>query len=121
MNINLTSDPAAIKDRDAFILVEDNVQSIKILTDAGVLGLLKPKPPNNATYCLFQTDSHWCCGSYHENFAEAKENGYSVCMLPKTVMTIVEAHQFFGEVIAETSGKKQLEFAIVEIANHESN
>lgn len=121
MNLNITSDPSALNDRDAFILIEDNVQAMKILTDAGVLGLLKPKPPNNATFCFFQTPTHWCCGSFHMEFSENKDNGYSIAMLPKTMMTAIEANKFFAEVISETSENKQFDFAVVELANHENN
>lgn len=110
MNQNATFDP------EACVVVEDNIEALKIITDFGVIDLLHPKPPNNVAHFTFQTKTHFGCASNHVGFENEKDNGYIVVLLPKLKFTIADATKFFADVIKSTSTTKLFEFRVADVA-----
>lgn len=79
------------------IVVLDNIEAIKILTDAGMLSGIAIVPPFNAAFAVFPTATHYCMAEKHINHPDPTDNGYAVLMLPKDKIPLEEAAQFIRE------------------------
>jgi hypothetical protein len=110
MNPNVTFD------RDEIVVIEDNVEAMKIVVDFGMINHLVPTPPNNVSHFTFQTKTHFGLASNHTGFSSESENGYIVCMLPKTKFTFIDATKFFGEVLSRTSFSGLFEYRFIDVA-----
>lgn len=110
MNPSVTFDP------EACILINDNIQAMKVITDFGVLNQLVPKPPNNVAHFTFQTPTHFGCASNHVGFSKESDNGYCVVLLPKKRFTFIDASQFLAEVLDKSSVNGKFEFSLIDVA-----
>lgn len=84
-------------------IIGDNVEAMKVIVDAGVLSLMKPKGTANTAYHCFEKEHHWCMASNHIGHELEKDNGYMAMMIPKTKMDKTQAATFFANCIHENS------------------
>jgi len=68
-----------------------------------VLNLLRPRNGGNFASYAYQTEHHWCLASNHCGHGEDKDNGYAVCLLPKSKFTKEQAAAGFAEAIHSTT------------------
>lgn len=90
-------------DPDKQYVVEDNTEAMKLIVDQGVLDLLRPKDGGNFASYAYQTEHHWCLASSHSGHEVKDENGYAVCMIPKSRFTREQAASGFADVIRSTT------------------
>lgn len=102
MNTNQT--PAIpVYEPDELYVIDDNVEAIRLIVDQGILDLLKPSPGGQFAAHCYETEHHWCMASYHCGHAEETDNGYSVCMAPKSKHSADYAAEMFAHCIHETT------------------
>lgn len=90
---------------DQLYIIEDNIESMRLIVDKGFLDLLVPKPGDQFAAHCYESEHHWCCASYHCSHADEKDNGYCVAMVPKSKHTREEAFVgFFDCIQATTTG-----------------
>lgn len=84
------------------IVVTDNIEVIRILTDRGILHMLDfsaSDGDNNVKFYHFADDGHWCQASHHAGHEDEKENGYMLLKIPKSEMSKERAASFFCDMM----------------------
>lgn len=100
-------------------IIGDNVEAMKVIVDAGVLNLMKPKGTANTAYYCFEREHHWCLASNHIGHELEKDNGYMVLMLPKSKFDKELAASAFADCIHENSAA--ITFGVETVAPLNSN
>ena len=90
---------------DRIVIVDNDAECMRILTDAGLMNAIEKgaNPDSNVTWLAFKYRDYYCIGSYWSDFAESKDNGFTIVMLPKADFNAVEAASMFTELRMETS------------------
>lgn len=88
---------------DEPIFISDNIEAIKILTEKGLLNLLKPRGTANSAFHCYEEKDHWCMASNHIGHELEKDNGYAIIKVPKTAMDKEEAGSLFANCIRDTT------------------
>jgi hypothetical protein len=83
------------------VMMTDDVKCIKLLTDLGLLEVLRPKPPHNQASHAFDK-GYWCLAICDFD-PDRGDNGYTVCGLPKSEFSKEEAEEFFSDLLRQTS------------------
>lgn len=91
------------------VLITSDVECIRILTEHGLLDKLVPDRSSDANQAshFFERADHWCLVSRFWSQDVPSENGYTICMVPKSGFTKELAAQMFSEVLWETSDTKE--------------
>lgn len=86
---------------DSPVIIADNTEVIRILTDRGELHLLEVAPGeyDNVKFHHYAEADYWCQASHHTGHPEAKDNGYMLIKIPKTKMNKEEAAGFFLDMM----------------------
>lgn len=86
---------------DAPIIIADNTEVIKALTDMGVLHFLEvtPDDEDNVKFYHFTEENYWCQASHHTGHEDDKDNGYMLIKVPKSKMTSEQAAEFFLDMM----------------------
>lgn len=82
--------------------IADNAECIKILTELGLVDKLQPQSPWTRAHTYFEYKDCWCAAAYDKGHKEEKDNGFSIIMLPKGLMTAEAAYQLLKEVFDNT-------------------
>lgn len=90
-------------DKDQLYIIEDNLESMRLIVDKGFLDLLVPKPGESFAAHCYESEHHWCCASYHCGHDNEIDNGYCVAMLLKSKHTKEEAAAGFVDCINDTT------------------
>jgi hypothetical protein len=95
---------------NGFVLIADDVEVMRILTDHGLLDKLVPintpgRDDNQVSVC-FESAYHWCLATRHWGCEIPSDNGYLLGMAPKRTFTKEEAVHIFAEVLHNTSVRK---------------
>lgn len=90
-------------DPDKTHLIENNTEAIRLIVDQGLLNLLRPRDGGNFASYSYQTEHHWCLASNHCGHEDDKDNGYAVCLIPKSKFTKEEAAYGFADAIYATT------------------
>lgn len=87
--------------KDSPIIIADNTEVIRILTDRGILHMLEIQPGeyDNEKYFHFSDDEYWCQAVHFAGHKEDKDNGYMLIKIPKTKMSEESAADFFLEMM----------------------
>lgn len=80
------------------IFIADNAECIRILTELGLVDKLQPHPPWTRAHTYFEYRDCWCAAAYDKGHADEKDNGFSIIMLPKSLMSAEAAYQLLKEV-----------------------
>lgn len=80
------------------VLIADNAECIKILTEVGLVDKLQPRPPWTRVHTYFEYKGCWCAAAYDKGHEKECDNGFSIIMLPKGLMTADAAYQLLKEV-----------------------
>lgn len=105
------------------ILIGDDVEVIRVLTEHGMLDKLVPirgTDHNQASHC-FEHGEYWCMATRHWNCQPESDNGYVLAMLPKSVFTKRQAVAFFVEILHETSVSKEFDLRLFDKTEIKNN
>lgn len=106
------------------VILKDNVECMKILSDHGLLGTMQPSGAFTASHAAFRHThegvDYYCLAAYHCGHREEKDNGFTICMLPCKSWTKEEAQEFFKELIRGTTSGACL-FQTVNVGRNEDN
>lgn len=94
------------------ILIGDDVEVIRVLTEHGMLDKLVPTRGtdyNQASHC-FEHGEYWCMATRHWDQPIPSENGYTLFMVPKSTFTCEAAVRMFCNALYETSDTKGFSF-----------
>ena len=83
------------------VVIDDDVECIKILTDHGLLNAMMPGEGFNICFGRFYTDTHYGIASYQRGNARPEDNGYLVVLLPRSEISAIGASEFFAEFVAD--------------------
>lgn len=103
------------------ILIKDDTECIRILTELGVLDKVRPFPPHNQASHAFDDEEFWALAVCHTGCLLPTDNGYCICLLPKITITKEQACLFFSDLLWECSESKrfeQREFAVTVKTNN---
>lgn len=96
------------------ILVMDNTEAMRILTEVGLIDQMTPRPGFNTTHAMFGFNDYWCLGSYHRGHAKEEDNGFQIVMVPKESMSAEVAEEMFNEIIeGTTAGRTEREYLTI--------
>lgn len=86
---------------DSPIVITDNIEVIRILTDRGILHMLDFERDTDDTvkFYHFTEDDYWCQASHHAGHVDNKENGYMLIRVPKSKMDKEQAASFFCDMM----------------------
>lgn len=82
------------------ILIPDNVECIKILTELGLVDKLQPEPGFNSCTTFFDYQDCYCMAAYHKGHPDENDNGFMISMIPHAMMAPEDARELFEEVRA---------------------
>lgn len=83
------------------IVIADNTEVIRILTDKGILHMLEIRDGeyDNEKYYHFAEDDYWCQAVHFVGHAEEKDNGYMIIKFLKSKLSKEQAASFFLEMM----------------------
>lgn len=84
------------------VIIMDNVECMRILTELGILDKLYPEPPYTRAHAFFEFKDCHCVAAYDKGHAEEKDNGYSIVMIPYALMPIEQSHALFEDLMEKT-------------------
>lgn len=98
------------------VLITSDVECMRILTEHGLLDKLVPDRSSGANQSshFFERAEHWCLACRFWDQDVPGENGYTLCMVPKSGFNRDDAAAMFAEVLFETSYTKQFQVEYIE-------
>lgn len=87
-------------------ILSDDVEVMQLCNDLGVIDKVRPSSGCNTTYIKMDMKSHYALLSYHKDHELEKDNGFAAILLSKWLFTKEQAHEFFSDVIVNTSEKQ---------------
>ena len=85
-------------DKSIIIVVTDDQECHKLLTDAGILDKMMPKPPQNTVWACFTFRGHACLAANSVGFGDSINNGCVILMIPLKDNDPIEVADFFASV-----------------------
>ncbi|MDB6017691.1 MAG: hypothetical protein JWR19_2180 [Pedosphaera sp.] len=83
------------------LMIEDDAQCLRILSEAGLLNALTPRPGKDTACTSFEHGEFRCLACYHYGHTNPADNGYLVVMMPKSIFSEQDAAVFFAGIISE--------------------
>ena len=80
--------------------IMDDVECVKLITEAGLLDQLRPRPGFNQVSATFKHGDALCMAMRH---CGTGDDGYMVIIIPHHVMGTERACEFFADFISEAS------------------